>query len=172
MEDQAFGWNSEISRDGQPRVTLEPGVYWFHIRQLDKTKWSTNLQAPMANVTIAIGEADGETQGVCYENFVLHPKAEWKLCEFFRGIGCRKHGESFRMDWGKVPNAYGRCEVDVEEREFNGTTRTRNVVKRFLDFEDDWKRPPIAQFPLMTPPVIEPEEEVAHAEGASDEDPF
>jgi hypothetical protein len=72
------------------------------------------------------------------ENLVLSTAAAWKLGEFFRCIGQRRHGESVKPDWNAVPESTGRALLGVEEwTGRDGDKRTNNKVKRFLDPVDE-----------------------------------
>lgn len=127
-------WNSEIKEDGQDFSPLPQGEYAFRVLKMDRTKASTG--ANMAKLELEV-QGDGRTAKV-YDNLVLQDNCEWKLSQFFRAIGQKKHGQSFRMDWNRVPGARGRVRLKVEEYEVQkgehkGEKRQRNAVDSYLD---------------------------------------
>lgn len=107
-------WNSEIKEDGQDFSPVPAGEYQFRITNLtrgvsegEKTKGS-----PQAKLEL---EIDTGTRKVkVLDTITLHTSSEWRISQFFRAIGLKKHGQPFRMDWNMVPGARGRCRVKVE----------------------------------------------------------
>lgn len=148
---EMFGWNDEVIDDGsqfenKPLVTLPEGDYEFKV-----VKFTKAFQKPSANIPngcnkaeliLKISGPDGDS--LVNENLFLMRKMEWKLSSFLRAIGQKKHGEACRPDWNKVydPNtkqgATGRAHFKVEEYVANdGTTKTKNVVDKYLDPSDE-----------------------------------
>ena len=71
---------------------------------------------------------------VIRERLFLDDSFEWKLCQFFRSIGQRSHGQKYTMDWGKVNGARGRAHVIVNEWQGDdGVTHQNNRIQKYLD---------------------------------------
>lgn len=132
-----LGWNDEIENDGSDFVLLPAGEYPFRVTGFERARFAPKPGAkipacPTAKLAI---EIDGQT--TLTHNLYLHTKCEGLLCQFFRAIGARKHGERIVMDWGKVVGASGHCVVDVRDWTGRaGETKQSNEIKKFLDPED------------------------------------
>ena len=48
------------------------------------------------------------------ENYILHKNLEWKLSELFRGVGLKKEGEEFRMDWSALPGKTAKAKIGMK----------------------------------------------------------
>lgn len=134
---QEIGWGDSIGNDGREFVTLEPGDFNFQVKGFKRGRSKGNDKNPpcnMAIVEVDIMDEDGRTLTTIEHNLLLRRDLEWKICEFFRGIGARKHGETITMDWSKVPGASGKCKIG--KREFvkkDGSTGTSNEIAKFYD---------------------------------------
>jgi len=97
-----------LSTTGRATRTLLPdGDYDFEIVDLKRSrhvpKGGGKLpECPKAEVTVRCYPADGGDYANIPHNLFLHSRCEGILCEFFRGIGQRKHGEPLRPDWSRV----------------------------------------------------------------------
>src|SRR5690606_25971640 len=88
-----------------------------------------------AVIHIRIEGPEGST--TIYHNLFLHTKTEGLLTQFFTGIGQRKKGERFRMDWSKVVGARGRAKVGIRRWiGDDGNERVYNEIKRFYEPEE------------------------------------
>ena len=132
-----LAWDGEIEHDGSGFVLLEKGEYPFRVVKLERKRFEGSAKLPACNsaaLTIEVGDADTATTLI--HNLYLHQRTEGLLCAFFRAIGQRQHGEKFRMDWGKVVGATGRCKVGVRDwKGKDGETRQSNQIEHFLDPE-------------------------------------
>jgi len=153
MANEKLDWDSEVEHDGQGgKFTLLPdGEYRFGVMEMAKTT-SKKLQCPMAKLTIAIFALDDpdykEELTRIEDNLVLHSTCEWKLCEFFRAIGDRKHGERIKPKWADVPGSSGRCRIKTETfTKRDNTEGKNNKVDFYLDPDA-----PAAAAPSETPP--------------------
>ena len=140
-----FDWNGYIEDDSEfPEIViLNEGDYNFKVTNLTKT-YSQN-GTPMVNLTLKVFD---ETQSTTvFTKLFLTRKSEWRLSQFFRSIGQKKHGEGLNMDWNKVPGATGRCKIKKEKYTKAGEEKERekNEVDRYYD-----------------PPEEKVNEEVAH----------
>jgi hypothetical protein len=130
----ALGWDSPVEHDGESYAILPEGTRGtFTVLALEK-KTSQKLDCPMALLKLQFSSDAGKT--VLLENLVLHSTCEWKICEFFRAIGQRKHGEKLKPNWNKVIGATGKCELTVETyKNKNGEEKKKNGISSFLDPE-------------------------------------
>jgi len=139
MENEKLDWDSEIEHDGKGGkfVLLPDGEYRFGVVSMTKTT-SKKLQCPMAKVILAIYAKDDihyEKELLQIEdNLVLHSTCEWKICEFFRAIGDRKHGQKIKPNWPEVPGSTGRCMIHTETfTKRDNTEGKNNKVDFYLD---------------------------------------
>lgn len=123
-------WDSTISSDSEYTL-LENGDYNYTVTNLEKT-YTQKTGAPMAKVTLKVYDEANETSII--DNLVLQQNCEWKLSQFFRSIGQKKHGEPYRMDWSKVVGSTGRCKVKNETfTNQDGKEIKTNRIERYYD---------------------------------------
>lgn len=139
MDKGELSWNDEINDlEGKGFTVLPAGVYPFEVRGFERARFKGSAKLPACNqakLTLVVG--DPSNQATINHNLFLHEKTMGFLCEFFRSIGQRKHGQACTMDWGKVPGSTGRCKVGI--RTFTGDDkeeRQMNEIKKFLDPEE------------------------------------
>ena len=111
IKGKAMDWEDTLGAedDGRGFILLPAGEYPFQVTKFERARFngSAKMRAcPQAKLTIEVGDAEQETTIV--HNLFLVDTQKWKLCEFFRAIGMRKHGEAVQMDWSKVPGAIGK----------------------------------------------------------------
>ena len=134
----AFDWDSVIEDDSNGYQLLTPGEYIGRVIWFDRDHFSGSAKmpaCPKAVITIALELPDGKTAELV-TTLLVHPKTEWKLSEFFRAIGQKKHGERLKMDWSKVIGS--RICVHVQNRKYtnrDGEERTVNDIDRYLDYD-------------------------------------
>ena len=129
-------WNSTIENDGGVTyVTLPEGDYDFEVTGFEKGEHPGSAKIPACpKAMLELTFKTKEGVSVVNENLFLDESAEWKLCQFFRCIGQRSHGQRYKMDWDKVLGAKGRAHVIVNEwTGDDGVARRNNRVKTFLD---------------------------------------
>lgn len=142
MNEEFLSWDDTIEEDGEFTL-LEPGDYDFEVVKFERAYTKSN-NAPMAVLSLKV--SNGLVSSTVTERIVLMKSLEWKLSQFFRSIGQKKHGEKLKMDWSKVVGSSGRCEIEIDSYTgADGKTRENNRVKRFYD-------------PDVTNDVPEPEE--------------
>lgn len=133
--EKALDWNDPIENDGGDWTLLEPGEYPFRVTGFERARFGGSAKLPpcnMARITLDVGDAEAST--TIANNLFLHSKTEGLLCQFFRSIGARKHGERLVMDWSKVVGATGVCRVKTRNwTGKDGTTRQSNEIEKFLD---------------------------------------
>jgi hypothetical protein len=132
--DAPLGWDDAIDADSNHFETLPDNTACsFVVQKLEKTR-TADGKKPMAKVELLCEGLAGEGTTYVRENLVLSTRAAWKIGEFFRAIGQRKHGESIVPNWDAVVGATGQLVVAVENwTGKEGDARTNNKVKRFLD---------------------------------------
>lgn len=128
-------WDAQVENDGNAFVVLEENtvcdctVIGFEPKQ-------TKSGAPMAVLRIDCVAPEGRT--IVEEHLVVNqPNCEWKLCEFFKALGWRKHGELLninRATWDSVVGAKCRATVSKEPW-LSNPNRFSNKIKKYLEPE-------------------------------------
>ncbi|MCL1873627.1 MAG: DUF669 domain-containing protein [Clostridiales bacterium] len=135
--DRELGWDEEIQKDSSSLTLLPEGDYDFTVIGMERARHQGSDKLPPCNkavLTLAITSPTGESAQLTH-NLFLHTKTEGLLCEFFKGIGQRKHGESFKMNWGKVVGSRGRCKVIQKTYKDKGEERVVNNVRKIYEPE-------------------------------------
>ena len=94
MSDFLKDWTWEIKNDGDEFKPLKPGIYPAKIRRFEQAEHPGSAKippCPKAVLTLAVDTGDGVQEVLT--SLLVHPKMEWKLSEFFRSIGRKRHGE-------------------------------------------------------------------------------
>ena len=146
--EEIFTWDSFLENDSEfpERTIFEDGDYDYRVTNVEKT--FTKKDSPMAKLTLEISDEDGNTTLV-WDNLVIQKNCEWKLSQFFRSIGQKKHGERCRMDWSKVNQSTGRCKIikttytnkdgqEVEKNEIDRYYDPPETKKEQTDNNDPW----------------------------------
>lgn len=138
-EDRELGWDDEIQNDDAgAKEVLPAGNYPFEIVDVKRERHfpKPDGKLPECNkavVTVRVHHAQGEYVDLT-SNLFLHSRCEGMLCQFFKAIGHRKHGEPLKPDWSRVVGARGTCKLAVREyMGQDGAKRQANDVKSFLD---------------------------------------
>lgn len=146
----AIGWNDEIEDDGSQFVLLAPGDYEFTVEDMKAEKYPGSAKIPanvnVARITLRIPSEDGIAQ--VKADLILYTSLEWKLSEFFRSIGQKKHGEKLKPNWKAVKGSSGK--VRIKNGSFtgkDGKTHQTNEVERFLDPDAVMRAPVKAEAP-------------------------
>ncbi len=132
-----FGWEDEIQDDGSAGTLLPPGDYDFVVTKFERARHNGSEKLPPCNKAVIYMEVGPQSVEIKH-NLFLHTKTEGLLCEFFRSIGHRRHGEALQMNWAMVPGSTGRCRV--AHRTYNN--EKYNDVKKFLDPPAAASQPP------------------------------
>ena len=130
-------WDEEIDDGSQfENVIFDEGNYEFTVINFkrDRSKKNGNNMA-----VIDIEVTDGEKTNTVRDWFVLTNKNIWKIANFFRSIGLKKHGEKTKMKWKESVGMSGMCTLIVDERVSDkGRPYKVNQIKSYLDpIEDD-----------------------------------
>ena len=130
-------WDDEISNDGGSYVLLEEGDYNFKVVGFERGRYPGGAKIPQckkAILQLAVETSEG-TATVKYD-LILWSSLEWKLSEFFRAIGQKKHGEPFRPQWGQVVGSVGRARFKPRSyTDKEGNEKMANDVDRFYDYD-------------------------------------
>lgn len=147
-EGHVIGFEDEIEQEGSSFILLTPGAYEFKVidRKIEKFPGSEKIpkDTPKVVLTLEIQTTEGPTN--VKADLIMWSTLEWKLSEFFRSIGQKKHGEKLRPNWKTVLGSKGK--VMIKNRSYTGTDgkeKQTNDVDRFLD--PDYELKPIQQRP-------------------------
>ena len=116
MADNKFlAWDAEITQDAPEKVILPAGQYPFMVQELEKAVYTGNSEkigngCPMAILKIVVYGGEKGNSFV-QDRLYLSDKMEWKLGSFFRCIGQKTHGKSYKMDWNAVIGKEGLCQI-------------------------------------------------------------
>lgn len=135
-------WDDPILTDGEHTyIELPEGDYTFTVTELERGwyKGSDKVpEGPKATIHIAIDSEQGKADSRF--DLILNSAFTWKMANFFRCIGMKKHGEPMTsMKWGDVIGKRGRAHI--KPRPFtdkNGMTRHANDVDRFFDYDEEY----------------------------------
>lgn len=132
-------WTSSIENDST--FTLLPnGDYDFEVVSFERGRYTPgpNGKLPECNkavLSIKVTDEEGQSSTITH-NLFLHSSTEGMLCAFFTGIGQRKHGEKFTMNWNAVIGSKGRCKIGTRKWKGNdGEERESNEIKEFYEPE-------------------------------------
>ena len=139
MADVKFlSWDSEITQDAPEFILLPAGDYPFMVQDLEKSLYDGNSEkigkgCPMVTLKIVVDGGElGKTSVT--DRLYLTQNMEWKLGAFFRCIGQKAHGKSYKMDWDNVIGKEGLCKVKVESWVGNdGSPKQSNKIDRYLE---------------------------------------
>lgn len=140
MEDyRELDWDDQIEDDGPEFIILPPGDYDFEVTDFERGRHQGSDNLPPCNKAIVYLRIEGKEGATTIKHqLFLHTKTEGLLCAFFTGIGQRKKGERFTMNWDKVIGATGRAKIGIRKwTNDKGETLEFNEVKQFYEPEDN-----------------------------------
>lgn len=133
---RALEWDDEISQEDS-YILLEEGDYNFTVTAFERARFPGSAKIPPCNkaaLTLTVETPDGTATVKC--DLILYSTLEWRICEFFRAIGQKKHGETVTMNWGAVTGSKGRARfVPRTYTKKDGSTGTVNDVEKFYDYD-------------------------------------
>lgn len=135
---QFLAWDSEITKDAPERVILPAGQYPFVVQELEKQVYTGTSEkigngCPMAVLKIVVYGGEKGNASI-QDRLYLCSNMEWKLGTFFRSIGQKSHGKSYKMDWNAVVGAEGLCKIKVDKYIGNdGQEHESNKIDQYLE---------------------------------------
>ena len=140
-ENREMGWDDEITKESEFEL-VPAGTYDFRIDAMERGRYtpsetSTMSACNMATLHVVVKNPETGNDVTILDPLYLNTKAEWRLSEFFRSIGQKKHGEPLRPNWNAVPGSTGKCEIEVNtyKSKKTGNDVTNNKIKKYLDYE-------------------------------------
>lgn len=155
-----LNWDDEITNDSGSFVLLEEGDYDFTVTAFERGRFPGSAKIPACNkaiLTLSVDTPAG-TANVKYD-LILYSTLEWKLSEFFRAIGQKKHGEPLRPRWNQVVGSRGRGHFKPRTyTKKDGGEGKANDVTKFYDFDEEravtapqWRQESMGGMPEPTP---------------------
>ena len=137
-EQKTYGWDDEIQNEASFLV-LEPGIYRFKITGFTRERYSGGEKIPpcnRANLEMTVYDKEGRSTTI-KESLFLIERMEWKLSQFFLGLGLKKHGEKVKMQFDKILGREGMCHVIKQTyvSKNDGQERETNRIDEYLDPE-------------------------------------
>lgn len=133
-----LSWDAEISNDEVASKLLTPGKCSYRILKFERKRFAGSAKispCPQVDLEVELTDVNRVTT-TSKSMLLLHTDMEWKLSQFFRSIGLKKHGQPLRMDWNKVPGATGFCIVATRKyTNKEGEEKEGNEIKEWLDHE-------------------------------------
>lgn len=132
-----LGWDDEISNDSGSFVLLEEGDYTFTVTAFERGRFPGSAKIPPCNKAVLTLEVESPsgTASVKYD-LILYSTMEWKLSEFFRAIGQKKHGEPLRPRWNELVGSRGRGHFKPRTyTKKDGSEGKANDVEKFYDYD-------------------------------------
>jgi len=169
QNERELGWEDEIGKDGTDFVLLPPGTYPFMVSKFERGRHtpSDGGKLPACNKAILTLIIDGGTLGLATvtNNLFLHTKTEGMVCQFFKAIGLKKHGENIVMNWQAVQGAMGYCKTkhhtyqgDVynDLKSYISTDKAPGPIPNHAQFKRQPVQPPPVQQSFAAPPQQPP----------------
>lgn len=132
-EDAVIDWDGTIENDGEEFTVLPDGdTVEFYV---DEVKFRRNAKntAPQVQMKLVCKSINGHGNTSMNEFITMTKKSEWKLCQFFRSLGLRQHGEPLKLRWNIIGFS-GHATVSIDEyTDKQGELRQSNKIKAFLD---------------------------------------
>lgn len=131
-------WDANIENDSAGFQRFKPGIYNFTVDKFERGSFNGSEKmcaCGKAIITMTVKDASGNATTVT-DGLIMHKKMEWKLSEFFRAIGQKKHGEKLRMDWNKVIGASGKLKlknIEGKTKRDDGSSIIFSNVDKYFD---------------------------------------
>lgn len=141
FEGHVIGWDDEIVNDGAEFLYLEEGDYDFTVESYERGTFNGSAKIPQCpKLTLKLKVVTPEGSTTVNYDLIMWSSLEWKLSEFLRAIGMKKHGEPNKIDWQRLTGAKGRARFYTREYDKrDGTKGKVNDVRRMYDHKDpDW----------------------------------
>lgn len=139
-EGKIYDWNEgtiENPNEGGGGYTLlPPGIYPFKITRFERGEYPGSAKIPPCKKAIVYMELDGGPHGKVEvkDDLILYSTLDWKLCEFFKGIGDRKSGDPLKMNWMGITGKTGHCKlINKEMTTGKHAGKTFNEIDGYVD---------------------------------------
>lgn len=129
-----LGFDDEID-DGQSRqfdeiYVFEPGDYEFTVKNVERTVNDDGYNKVIVDLEVT----DGEHTSVVKDYITLKSTVIWKIAQYFRSLGMKKHGENIKMDWKGSLGKKGMLTLLKEEKVSKQNNKYfKNSVRSYLD---------------------------------------
>lgn len=140
MDDQkVFSWDDEVENESSFLI-LEPGIYRFKVSGFERSRYEGGDKipaCPCADVELTVYDEFGRSTTI-RERFFLVERMEWKISQFFIGVGLKKHGEKVPLSaFNKIIGREGMCKVivDTYKSKKDGKEYENNKIDAYLDPE-------------------------------------
>ena len=142
LDNMMMDYDDVIEEDGEGFVVFPAGEYPFVVTNMTRGALeSATAKLPVGcryvDLDLEVTGPEGKKSTI-KERLFLYKTLEWKLSQFFRCIGQKKHGEKLIMKWGSVVGSKGHCKLIVNKYKKDGNDRENNKVDSYLD-PGDWK---------------------------------
>ena len=139
-KDMLMDWNDSIEEDGQGYILLPEGDYNFKVTNFERGRFPGGPKVPACNkatITVQVDTKDGIA--TVKFDLLLFRSLEWRISDFFRSIGQKKHGEKLTMDWNKVIGSEGRAHFKQRTYVNNqGEEKAINDIAYFIDYKEEY----------------------------------
>lgn len=135
-----YDWNDEIEKESN-FVELPEGDYDFVIDHYERARFNGNDKIPacnMATVFFNIRTYDNQEAQI-RENFILHPRMEWKLSELFSSVGLKGKNEKIHMAWDRLAGLSGRCQVSLDVDKNDSSKKYNHIKKLYPKEPKNWQ---------------------------------
>ena len=131
--DDILDYDGEISNDGESFAVLpDNDEVEFTVKAVERGRNKDGTK-PQVKMKLDCRSIAGNGRATVYDYITMTRKSEWKLCELFRAIGLRQHGETLKMRWD-IEGRTGRATVSLDEFVGrDGDKRQSNKIKHYLE---------------------------------------
>lgn len=140
LNTRTFDWDDEIENEGSEFVILQPGEYFFEVKNFEKGTFPGSQKVPPCNkaiLTLAIQDGNGRTLTTIKDDIFLCEATEWRISQFFISVGLKKHGERTKMRWNECIGTKGRVKIRQDKWEGrDGNEMISNRVDKYCDPAD------------------------------------
>lgn len=135
--ERELGWDDTITKDSEYEL-LPEGDYDFEVTNFERGRHNGSDKLPACNkAVVTLYATSAQAAGTIKHNLFLHTRTQGLLSAFFVGIGQKKKGEDFTMNWNAVIGSKGRCKIGIHEWTGNdGNKRSGNEIKKFYEPEE------------------------------------
>jgi hypothetical protein len=131
--DTIIDWDGEIKNDGEAFALLPDGdEVTLVVKEVERGRNKDGTK-PQVRVTFMATSVNGHGKATITDYIQMTRKSEWKLSEFFRSLGLRRHGQQMRLRWD-LEGMTARATVTVDSyTSKDGEPRKSNKIRKYLD---------------------------------------